>query len=1421
MDYHNFFSLFYSRIIVVILVFYATTARSQNLEFDHLSLRQGLSQANVWDIHQDRFGFIWIATEDGLNTYDGYSFNVFRNDPLDSASISNSNIHTMTEDNEGGLWIGTRSGLNFYSQSKKNFERFLYDPKNKESISNNDVTCLLLDSKNNLWVGTAQGLNLFDSKKKTFKRFFKDSNTSGSIFKNAITALYEDRQHRIWVGTTDGLCFLDENGKFTTLVHDPANSSSLSSNQITSILEDGNGVLWVGTFDGGLNKMNPSTKTFTHYTFNELEKKSLGGNYVYGLSEDKKGNLWIAADGSLNKMDKEAGDFTRYSQIQGDEKSLSSSIITKVFFDRSDRMWVGTRFGGVCIYDPGRYPFRHFNYSNYDRNSLSNNNVSSFEEDSNGNFWVGTDGGSLNYYDRKSNKFTNYINTFASNKVLAVRKDKNGGLWVGTWHEGLNYFNPTTKQVKHYKHDPENPKSLSDNNIFYILVDRKGTIWVATWGNGLNRYNPETDDFTQYIHDPNNSNSIGKFAIDFLLEDSNGKIWIGLGNDGLNKFDPITHKFTHYKSTSKKGSLSSNSVVSLYEDSKKRLWVGTNAGLNLFDPQTETFKSFRQNDGLPNDGIVGIQEEASGELWISTNKGISRFNPEKLTFKNFLEGDGLQSDQFNRWASLKLATGELLFGGTNGFNLFYPDSIKLNTLKPRVYITGFRLFNKPVAIGENEVLKQNMILTDTIQLSYLENIFSFEFISLNYRQPEKNHYRYKMEGFQNEWIDAGNERKASFTNLSPGEYTFRVIASNNDGLWNDEGAAVKIIITPPYWQTWWFKVLCILAGIGAIYSIILFRVASIKKQKILLEEKIKEQTAEVIRQKEAVEAQSENLQALNEEQQAQTEFLQTLNDELNNQKAEIIAKQQEAEKARREAEQANQAKSTFLATMSHEIRTPMNGVLGMAALLAETHQTAEQEEYTDTIRTSGEALLTVINDILDFSKIESGNLELDNHGFDLRQCIEEVMDVFAAKASQKGLDLVYQIDSKIPAQIVGDNHRLRQILLNLISNAMKFTHQGEIFVSIDLLKTDNHKLDLAFHIKDSGIGIPKDKLSRLFKAFSQVDSSTTRKYGGTGLGLVISERLVQLMGGTISVHSESGIGTTFIFTISTTVSHEAIRKYVHFNTTGNEGKKVLVIDDNKTNLIILKNQLEQWTLIPTLAFSGHEALEILSQSNGFDLVITDMHMPDMDGLHLSLQIKKRYNLPIILLSSVGDDSKRYHPDLFSAVLNKPVKQQQLCRVVQTALKPETHFISEEELPVKQVLSNDFAVKYPLRILLAEDNIVNQKLTIRVLSKLGYKDIAIAQNGLEAIEKFDTQFYEVILMDVQMPEMDGLEATRMIRQKQYQQPIIISMTANAMQDDKDKCIKAGMDEYISKPINLDELVKALIRASESFKPKIVE
>jgi signal transduction histidine kinase/CheY-like chemotaxis protein len=602
-----------------------------------------------------------------------------------------------------------------------------------------------------------------------------------------------------------------------------------------------------------------------------------------------------------------------------------------------------------------------------------------------------------------------------------------------------------------------------------------------------------------------------------------------------------------------------------------------------------------------------------------------------------------------------------------------------------------------------------------------------------------------------------------------------VKASNNDDIWNETGTSLSVIITPPFWRTWWFKALSVLAVVAGFASFYKIRIGAVKRQRMELQRLVQERT----------------------------ERLERMTQEEHNAREEADRERQKAELAREEAEQANRAKSVFLATMSHEIRTPMNGVIGMASLLAETSLSEEQLEYTDTIRNCGENLLGVINDILDYSKIESGKMELEHNDFDLRTCIEEALDIFASKASQDGLDLIYEIDNNVPAQIIGDHLRLRQVILNLVSNAIKFTHRGEIFVGVHLLSTSGDQVELLFEVRDTGIGIPPDKLNRLFKAFSQVDSSTTRKYGGTGLGLVICEKLIRLMGGQIGVESHEGKGTTFSFTIRSEVSYQSVRTYVHYNLNGVEGKRVLIVDDNSTNRTILKNQLEQWKLCPTLAASGKEALTILAEHPGFELVLTDMQMPEMDGVQLATEMRNLYPaMPIILLSSLGDERNKSYPKLFSSVLTKPVKQSLLCRQVLTQLRQQDRPLVEDQ-PDKSKLRPDFAQQYPLDILIVEDNPVNQKLAERVLSKLGYKP-EVAVSGLQALKALEQKPYHIILMDVQMPEMDGLEATGRIRALKIIQPVIIAMTANAMQGDREACLQAGMDDYISKPIKLENM-----------------
>ncbi len=849
---------------ICIVIFSLLPGYAQNLRFDHLSVKQGLSQGNVWDIYQDSLGFIWIATEDGLNLYDGYKFTIFRNIPTDSTSISNNNIDNLVEDKHGNFWISTQDGLNYYNRKLNKFIRYKHDPSDPGSISNSDVGYVYVDSQGNVWAGTQGGLNLFNRYTGKFKHFLHDPNDKSSIPDVAIETILEDNMHQLWIGTAiGGLSMLNpDSTTFTNYWQDLGDAKATTNiNKIVCLLEDKvykKNILWIGTFGGGLSKFDLITKTFTNYESIPDDPTTLGNGVVYGLSQDEDGTLWVATDGSLNRMDPVTGIFRRIKQIQGDENSLASNIIVKVYFDNQNRMMVGTRFGGVNIYDKEKYAFQHYRFNSYDANCLNNNNVTALTEDQDGSFWIGTDGGGLNYYDRKTNKFSSYPEASSNPKVLAVEKDDDGGVWTGTWAGGLSYYHPKTKEIRRYVENQSNPRGLNDVSIFDILKDHTGTIWIGTFGSGMLKYSPQTNDFTRYPHNDEDPNSYAGSVLVKLWEDSYGKIWVATEQKGIDEFDPLTGKFTHHPGGTDNGQLSSNSVFSFYEDSKRRLWVGTTgSGLNMLDRETKKFTTYRQKDGLPNDGIMGILEDNQGNIWVSTNKGISRFNPETKVFKNFTESDGLQGDQFNRWSYEKLSTGELIFGGTNGFNMFRPENVKSNSKIPPVYIIDFKIFNKPVPIGENEVLTKNIIYTDEIVLHYWQNVFSFEFAALNYRQTEKNKYKYIMEGFQDEWIESGEERKITYTNLSPGEYTFHVKASNNDGLWNEQGRSIKITIVSPFWKTWWFYTACVVALASGVAGYVNYQKKKSKRQaeelKAIIEERtaeVKQQSAEIIKKSE-------------------------------------------------------------------------------------------------------------------------------------------------------------------------------------------------------------------------------------------------------------------------------------------------------------------------------------------------------------------------------------------------------------------------------------------------------------------------------------------------------------------------------------------------------------------------------------------
>ncbi|KAA0230069.1 response regulator [candidate division KSB1 bacterium] len=1218
-----------------------TTKSPRDIKFEHLSMEEGLSNPNVVKVLQDSRGFLWVATRHGLNRYDGFRFTIYEHDPDTPNSLSHNDLTTLYEVRQGTLWVGTwLGGLNRLNRESETFDHFRHDPNDSTTISHNDIRCIYEDSEGMLWVSTrGGGLNLFDRANETFQRFQHEPDNPQSISSNFVVNIYEDNQGVLWLGTGSGLNSFDRKSRtFRHFKHDPQNPQSLSHSAITAIHEDRQGIFWIGTVNG-LNSFDRQSQTFLHFMHDSLNHNSLIDNAVRVIEEDHEGMLWIGTSDGVSRYDPKREVFWHFRFDPQDPTSLRSNAIRDIYSDRSGILWVSCeKGGGLNKYDRSNEFFQNYEQIPRDHMSSKENTVWAILEARSGVVWLGGQGG-VNRFDRTTKAFRYYktgpknpLNSSFSNVyVESICEDQQGKLWIGMLNGGLSYFDEKRDAFQLYETAFQTGVNLNRASVMTLYKDRSGIIWLGVYSRGLYRFEPENGNLLQYKHDPRDSTTLSNNDVRCIYEDNKGALWVGTNGGGLNILDRNTKTFRHYKHDPRnRASISGNSVMIIHEDQKGNFWLGTyGTGLNRFDRATETFIRYGKKDGLSHETISGILEDDRGNLWLSTFSGISKFSLKGNSFKNYEIRDGLKIAGFLPRAYCKTRNGEMLFGSENGFYVFHPDSVKDNPYIPSVVITQFKRYNtddeegiaiEAVGISEKE----------QIELTYKDNILTFEFAALNFIRPEKNQYAYKIEGFNDNWIHLGTKRDVTFTNLDPGEYTLRVKGSNNDGVWNEEGASLKITITPPWWKSWWAYTLYGLMFAGAIAGYIRFRT------------------------------------------QAQAK--------------ELARERQVSDRLRR----VDKLKDEFLANTSHELRTPLNGIIGITESLLDgvTGKLPEKTQINlSLVIASGKRLASLVDDLLDFSRLKRQDLQLQRQPIDLRVLAEVVLKFSEPLLAGKKLALQNDIPADLPP-IEGDENRLQQILHNLIGNAIKFTESGSVRVF-----AEQQNGMVAVSIRDTGIGIPADKFESIFESFEQVDASIAREYGGTGLGLTITKQLVELHGGKIWVESEIGKGSIFTFTLpvseerlapATATDLSKVREIstgdfgeqvevMPFNGNSTEGEfHVLIVDDEPVNHQVLANHLASMPYEIMQAFNGEQALHALSNGRKFDLVLLDIMMPRMSGYEVCQKIRETHlptQLPVIMVTAKNQVSDLVEGFLAGAndYLAKPFSKNELLARIKTHL----------------------------------------------------------------------------------------------------------------------------------------------------------
>jgi signal transduction histidine kinase/ligand-binding sensor domain-containing protein len=1084
-------------------------AQNPAISFEHLTSEDGLPSSTILDISQDKKGFMWFATLNGLFRYDGYNFASFKTEVNNNQSISDNWISSLFEDREGIIYVGTLDqGLNIYNNKKENFTRYKTN-HGANSLGSDKIKCIKEDSLGIIWIGTAdRGFYSYNKKEKNFTSFSLPSECINNCIDMVI-----DKDNNLWIinSMLELVKFQPKTKEF--IIINNSFSGKQKSDEIKSkLLLDKNGNIWIGTNLSGLYYYNIKNN-FTKHWINDLNNpKSLNSNLISDIQETSDGKIWIATDGGgIDIFDIERGEFYHNTNNLNDPGSLSTNSIYCLYSDKNHNIWAGTYLGGINIYNSNRKKFSYYKPNSTNQTGLVSNSVLAIYQDEDNDLLIGTDGGSLNQYNKEKygERFIDFKRNGNDEKnaspigVESIYQTKDGTIWIGTWKNGLVKFDKKDRKFSYLGWDKGNPEKISGPIVYSIMEDDNNLLWLAVWPFGVDVYDWKSNKVVKHY---TQSNGFKGTYPSKIIKDSKGRIWIGTYEAGLNRYIANSDTFVNYQYDSNNlRSLSSNQVSTIFEDSKGNIWIGTlGGGLNKYDEKTDDFTVINENYGLISNEIAGILEDQNGNFWISSYKGIFKFSPTTYKTRNYDVDDGLQGSEFNDCATFKAKDGRLYFGGTKGFNAFYPDQIIDNSFNTPLYITSFSIFNKLITVNSpDSILNQSIIETKEITLPYNKSVFTFEFTALNFNHSKKNQYAYRMENFETEWNKVGNKRYATYTNLDPGKYTFMVKTTNNDGVWNEIPTTIKITITPPYWKTWWFTISIVLFIIGFVVFIFIWRTRQLKMQKKMLEIKVRERTNELEDANTALEEQQEEILQ-------QSEGLKAMLNQLKQTQNQLI----QAEKMA--------SLGILSAGVAHEINNPLNYIMGAYVGLDEFFkETADNDAripiLLNGIKTGVDRASDIVKGLNQFSRNNETLIEDCNIHSIINNCLVMLNNQLRERIE------VNKIFCNEEIRIVGNVGKLHQVFINILSNSIQaIDKNGSISIS-----TYKYKKTIFIEISDTGYGISKENLSKVTDPFF-----TTKEPGkGTGLGLSIAYSIIQDHKGTIEFQSEINSGTTVIISL--------------------------------------------------------------------------------------------------------------------------------------------------------------------------------------------------------------------------------------------------------------------------------------------------